>query len=57
MAFYLDTSALMRLVVAEAESEPLRAWLAADDRDPVSSGDDRLADAARANGVAVVARA
>lgn len=37
MAFYLDTSALVKLVVAEAETEPLRGWLAEADRDPVSS--------------------
>lgn len=36
MAFYLDTSALMKLVVAEPETEALRAWLAAADREPVS---------------------
>ena len=36
MAFYLDTSALAKLVVAEPETDALRAWLAADDRNPVS---------------------
>ena len=36
MAFYLHTSALARLVVADAESEPLRDWLKARDRRPVS---------------------
>lgn len=28
MAFYIDTSALVKLVVAEPESGPLRVWLA-----------------------------
>lgn len=28
MAFYLDTSALVKLVVAESETDALRAWLA-----------------------------
>ncbi|HET8621808.1 MAG TPA: type II toxin-antitoxin system VapC family toxin [Acidimicrobiales bacterium] len=37
MAHYLDTSALVKLVVAEAETAGLRAWLAAADRSPVSS--------------------
>ena len=32
MAHYLDTSALTKLVVAEAESRALRDWLAAADR-------------------------
>ena len=36
MAYYLDTSALVKLVVAEAETSALRAWLAASDRTPVS---------------------
>ncbi len=36
MAFYLDTSALTKLVVAEPETTALRGWLAAADRDPVS---------------------
>jgi len=35
VAHYLDTSALTKLVVAEAESDALRTWLAAD-RDPVA---------------------
>lgn len=35
MAHYLDTSALTKLVVAEAESTALRAWLRTD-REPVS---------------------
>jgi uncharacterized protein len=37
MAHYLDTSALVKLVVAEAETPALLAWLTADDRTPVSS--------------------
>lgn len=37
MAFYLDTSALAKLVVAEAETVALEAWLAETERDPVSS--------------------
>ena len=37
MPFYLDTSALLKLVVAEPETDALRAWLAADDRRPVAS--------------------
>lgn len=36
MAHYLDTSALTKLVVAEAETTALRKWLAAADRTPVS---------------------
>ncbi len=36
MAHYLDTSALAKLVVAEAETDALRAWLAQADREPVS---------------------
>jgi predicted nucleic acid-binding protein len=36
MAFYLDTSALVKLVVAEAETSALLAWLKAADRAPVS---------------------
>ena len=35
MAHYLDTSALTKLVVAEAESKALRAWLKTD-REPVA---------------------
>ncbi len=35
MVHYLDTSALTKLVVAEAESTALRAWLSAD-REPVA---------------------
>lgn len=36
MACYVDTSALVKLVVEEPETEALRAWLAAADRSPVS---------------------
>ena len=36
MAHYVDTSALTKLVVAEAESAALRTWLGAADRTPVS---------------------
>lgn len=36
MAHYLDTSALVKLVVTEPETAALRAWLAAADRNPVS---------------------
>lgn len=36
MACYLDTSALAKLVVAEAETEALSVWLSERDRDPVS---------------------
>ncbi|HUP68884.1 MAG TPA: type II toxin-antitoxin system VapC family toxin [Acidimicrobiales bacterium] len=36
MAYYLDTSALVKLVVAEAETAALQGWLAASDRQPVS---------------------
>lgn len=37
MAHYLDTSALVKLVVAEAESAALRTWLLASEREPVTS--------------------
>jgi predicted nucleic acid-binding protein len=37
VAFYFDTSALVKLVVAEAESDALQTWLAEADRNPVSS--------------------
>lgn len=37
MPYYLDTSALVKLVVAEAESAALLAWLGGDERVPVSS--------------------
>lgn len=36
MAFYLDTSALAKLVVAEPETAALRSWLAEQDRTLVS---------------------
>ncbi len=36
MAFYLDTSALVKLVVAGPESEQLRGWLTDSDRTPVA---------------------
>ncbi len=36
MAHYLDTSALVKLIVREPESHALRSWLAAEDREPVS---------------------
>ncbi|HEY5484441.1 MAG TPA: type II toxin-antitoxin system VapC family toxin, partial [Propionibacteriaceae bacterium] len=36
MAHYLDTSALAKLVVSEAETAALRAWLTAAEREPVS---------------------
>lgn len=36
MAFYLDTSALAKLVVAEAETAALRFWLTEQDRTLVS---------------------
>lgn len=36
MAHYLDTSALVKLVVAERESDALRAWLAEVPREPVA---------------------
>lgn len=35
MAFYIDTSAMVKLVIAEAESRALMAWLP--ERHPVSS--------------------
>jgi uncharacterized protein len=37
VAHYLDTSALVKLVVAEPETVALRAWLAEADRGPVTS--------------------
>jgi predicted nucleic acid-binding protein len=37
VAHYLDTSALVKLVVAEPETEALRAWLADTDSEWVSS--------------------
>ena len=36
VAHYLDTSALVKLVVSEAETAALRAWLATAERLPVS---------------------
>lgn len=55
MAHYLDTSALVKLIVAEAEAEAetdaLRAWLVAAERDPVAS------DLARTELVRAVRRA
>jgi uncharacterized protein len=37
VAFYVDTSALAKLVVAEAETKALRKWFRAADRNPVTS--------------------
>ena len=37
MAHYLDTSALVKLVVAEEQTMALQAWLNAEEREPVSS--------------------
>jgi hypothetical protein len=37
VAHYLDTSALVKLVVAEPETTALRSWLRAADRQPVAS--------------------
>ena len=37
MAHYLDTSALVKLVVAEAETPALRAWLTEVERSPLAS--------------------
>jgi len=54
LAHYLDTSALVKLVVAKAETTALRAWLAETDRPTrIVTYDERLAQAARANEVAV----
>lgn len=36
VAFYVDTSASVKLVVAGAETEALRSWLSAQPRDPVA---------------------
>ncbi len=36
MAVYVDTSALVKLVVAESETAALRSWLENDDRDLVA---------------------
>lgn len=48
--YYLDTSALTKLVIAEVETPMLQAWLASADRSPVSS------DLARTELVRVVRR-
>ncbi|RXZ72374.1 type II toxin-antitoxin system VapC family toxin [Agromyces albus] len=37
MAHYLDTSALVKLVIEEAESAALAAWLTSAEREPVTS--------------------
>lgn len=37
MAHYVDTSALTKLVVSEAESAPLLSWISTEDTDLVSS--------------------
>lgn len=36
LAYYVDTSALVKLVVAEGETVALQAWLAEQPRDPVA---------------------
>jgi uncharacterized protein len=36
VAHYIDTSALVKLIVAESETPGLRAWLAQTNRDPVT---------------------
>jgi predicted nucleic acid-binding protein len=36
VAYYIDTSALTKLVVAEAETAALQQWFAERDRDPIS---------------------
>lgn len=36
MAHYIDTSALVKLVVAEPETEAFRAWLEQEPREPVA---------------------
>jgi uncharacterized protein len=51
LAHYIDTSALVKLVVAERETEALQAWFAEADRGPVSC------DLARAELVRAVRRA
>ncbi len=51
MAHYLDTSALLKLVVSEPETVALRAWLSESDRSPVAS------DLARTELVRAVPRA
>jgi predicted nucleic acid-binding protein len=42
VAFYLDTSALVKLVVAESETMALRSWLQGGDRDLVACGLARI---------------
>lgn len=37
MPYYIDTSALVKLVVSEAETEALRSWISMEDSTPVSS--------------------
>ncbi len=37
VAHYIDTSALVKLVVAEPETEALQAWLSGGERDPIAS--------------------
>lgn len=51
MAYYLDTSALVKLVVAERETPALRVWLSEKERDYVSN------DLTRAEFVRAVRRA
>jgi uncharacterized protein len=51
LAHYLDTSALVKLVVAEAETNALLRWLRDRDRDPITS------DLARTELTRVVRRA
>jgi predicted nucleic acid-binding protein len=36
VAYYLDTSALAKLIVPEAETDALRAWLAAEERHAIA---------------------
>lgn len=52
MAHYLDTSALVKLVVAESETVALRLG---DDLDSIVTYDERQADAARQNGIVITA--
>jgi len=47
MAFYVDTSAFLKLVVTEAHSEALRAWVA-DQDDHLFSSDLLVTEALRA---------
>ncbi len=37
MAYYIDTSALVKLVIAEAETAALQTWLGESERTPVTS--------------------